>query len=258
MNITSALANAKREIGLGAFLKPRRSDRQLINEIVLPITLPTFSRYFKNRLNLYSISLIKDDLTDGLYKMDIPKQIQIALDHYDMKIKGVCSLKINKRQIGSPSIYGRNILYSPVQSVYSYRSNFALEDTASAFATASALESVDLGTFHQFIEPNKIEFFEHDLDFTDLLFDIVVFTSHSNNLSTIGNNISNSFMKLLKLDLKRILYEGEFKYLNNIETPYIKVDLKIDDWAQASNEREQLLKEWEGAPFANNGVIANT
>ena len=50
MNVNDLLRRIKSKLGLGMYLKTRRNDTQLIDEIILGISLPTFSYYYKNSL----------------------------------------------------------------------------------------------------------------------------------------------------------------------------------------------------------------
>lgn len=255
MNLSKALANAKREIGLGPFLKTKTPDHVLVKTIIQEATIPVFSKYFKNSIMLYNVSLTRVN-DSGMFKLNLDKTLLDSMKHFGVKIKGICSLKPNKQKLPTGFMAtGIGPMYSPVNQIGNVNSNFTLEATARAFTHESVMESVDLGYNHKFVEPNFIQFYEQDLDYDLTKYDITLFTSHSMNLSTIGDNISDSFMKLLKLDMKRILYDNEFKYLNSVETPYTKVDLKIDDWPQASAERQALLDLWASTPFSNNTMV---
>lgn len=256
MNISLVMSNAKKEIGLGKFLKSERTDTELVNQILLPITLTEFSRYFKNRIMMYDVSLTRLN-ESGLYEIDLGEDFFKSIGLMGMKIKGIDSIKPNRKRGGLPfNNYYNGPFYSPVAPIGSMGTGmFSLEQTAKAFLHESAMESMDLGLNFKFIEPNKIQFYNQDIFYDNHSYDLTILTTHATNLSTLPDSIASSFMNLFKLDLKRILYESEFKYLDGVETPYTKIDLKLNGWDQAENLREQLIASWKANPFANNTMI---
>ena len=51
-------------------------------------------------------------------------------------------------------------------------------------------------------------------------------------------------MRLATLDVKKFMYDN-LKLYGNLQTAYGNIDIKIDDWSNAEQEREQLIQEWE-------------
>lgn len=256
MNMTSLIDQIKKECGIGDFLKIRMTDDQICKNIIQGLTIPVFSRYFKHSLLLYNVGLTRIN-DSGRYKINIPKEIKAAMKHMGVLIKGVKEFHPNRK---SSAGFGYTInqftpTMVPVAGNLTAHNPFAMEAMADAFSMVSAVEAMDIGCNHVFVEPDILQFYEHDMTYEDSLYDITVFTSHSNNLSTIQDNLANSFSKLALLDLKRILWDSELKYMNGVETTYIKVDLKIDDWAQAAAQRDELLRLWESMPFSNNSLV---
>lgn len=255
MNLTHTVGNIKKELGIGPFLKVRMTDDLMVKEILQQITIPTFSRYFKNVVMLYDIPLKRINM-GGKFKIEIPTNIRAALKHMGMKIKGIKNIDLSKAKLGN-SVTGTDaVIYAPMGNLSGYRySGFTMENMANAFSLGSSIESMDLGLQHQFLEPDMIQFFESDVHYENYTYDIQLYTTHSNNMYTIGDNLANGFMSLAKLDFKRILWDSELKYVNGVETTYIKVDLKIDEWANADTARNELLTKWESNPFSNNNIV---
>ena len=64
------------------------------------------------------------------------------------------------------------------------------------------------------------------------------------SLQSIRPTAEESFFKLAVLDVKENLYQL-VKHYTTIQTAYGTVELKIDDWADAANERKELINQWD-------------
>lgn len=67
---------------------------------------------------------------------------------------------------------------------------------------------------------------------------------HDKTMASIPDTCRESFMKLALLDVKSNLYPT-LKQYTEINTAIGNINLKIDDWANAESERNDLIKEWE-------------
>lgn len=67
---------------------------------------------------------------------------------------------------------------------------------------------------------------------------------HLENGESIEEGCYSSFMELATLDVKRRIY-NTLKYYKTIPTAHGNLDLNIDDFASASQDRTALLKEWD-------------
>jgi len=56
--------------------------------------------------------------------------------------------------------------------------------------------------------------------------------------------MEESFYELAVLDVEDMLYQV-MKHYSNINSVYGNIELKLDEWGNASSERKQLLDEWE-------------
>lgn len=77
------------------------------------------------------------------------------------------------------------------------------------------------------------------------------------NWGYVPDGISIAAEQLAKLDVKATLYP-ELKLYDKIDTAQGTIDLKIDDWANAEEQRQALLDEWRNKAFPNtviNGTI---
>ena len=67
---------------------------------------------------------------------------------------------------------------------------------------------------------------------------------HHKSLSTIPLTAEPSFFKLALYDVQDAFYQLA-KHWDGIETVYGNINLKIDDWADARNNRNSLLEDWD-------------
>jgi hypothetical protein len=73
--------------------------------------------------------------------------------------------------------------------------------------------------------------------------DIEFAVEHTENLSSIPPTAFESFHELAELDIKIFLY-NTLKHYNEIQTAYGTISLKIDDWANAEQDRKDLIEKW--------------
>ena len=67
---------------------------------------------------------------------------------------------------------------------------------------------------------------------------------HDKNLNSITTTMEESFHNLAVLDVKDALYQM-MKHYNEIQTAYGNINMKIDDWQSAADQRKQLLDDWD-------------
>ena len=60
---------------------------------------------------------------------------------------------------------------------------------------------------------------------------------------TIEESLVESFMKLATLDVERTLYNN-LKNMNNVGSAFKEIQLKIDDWSGAQQQRDELVQQW--------------
>ena len=75
---------------------------------------------------------------------------------------------------------------------------------------------------------------------------ISLFVKHSTNLMTIAPTKMETFEKLAIADVAKFLYEN-LKYYDNLETAFIKLDLKVQSLEEAANKRESIIEELDNA-----------
>lgn len=98
----------------------------------------------------------------------------------------------------------------------------------------------------EFLPPNRLKlkgFGSHDIVYLDCK---VTYPSWGH----VPESISIVSEQLAKLDVKIYLW-GELKLYDKLESADGAIDLKIDDWANAESERQELLDNWRNKAFSN-------
>jgi hypothetical protein len=67
---------------------------------------------------------------------------------------------------------------------------------------------------------------------------------HDKSLITIPESASESFFKLALLDVMDNLYPTVKQY-SEIQTAIGTINLRLDEWQNASDKRDELLREWD-------------
>ena len=74
----------------------------------------------------------------------------------------------------------------------------------------------------------------------------VVKCAHDMTLETIPDTCYESFVTLATLDVQRTLYNN-IKNMNNVGSAFKEIQVKIDDWADAGNKRDELVEKWKSS-----------
>lgn len=242
MNVNTLLAKIKTTLGIGDYLRIKMKDKDIIEKIIIGTTLDDFNNLFKNEVILYKVKLKKLN-ESGLYKIVLPDNVVKSLHHNGMKIRGIKELGLSSEN-SRVGMFGQMCDLGAFANVGSFTGyGFGFEHMASSLNVAANVEALDVGFSHQFIEPDKLQFRVMDGNYEAYEYTIKVYTTHSKNLSTLGEKYKMIFEKICILDVKSTLWESELKHVNGTETMYTKVDLKIDEWAQAGATKQEYMKE---------------
>ena len=216
INPTTLLRHIKMMSGVPYKVIPF-SDEDIMS-IVFEETLYTFSAYYPYfvEINVNGNTDMVPGTEGGVYYLHMSEQVGDELE-----ILGVSKFL---RQDG----YYTTELY-PV-----YRESDFLE-------LYNANEMTGLTTVpdtYRFIEPNKIEIFPKSR--TNWTFLAQLKCIHPRHLGTIPLGLREYFYKLATLDVKIALFHAMKNYAQ-LQTPYGSIDMKIEDYQDAIQEREQLL-----------------
>ena len=216
INPTSLLRHIKMMLGV-PYKQIPISDADIM-DIVYEESLFTFSTFYPYMVD---ITIETDDRVSedrlGVYFLDTSDQVGEELD----------IIGVNKmfRQDGfyTTSLY-------PI-----YRE----ADWVDLQLSADLTSAVQVPTTFKFFAPNKIEVFPKSYSYYKFL--VQLKCVHPRHLGTIPMGLRDYFYKLATLDVKIALYYM-LKNYDNLNTPYGNIELKIDDYEQAVQDREQLIE----------------
>lgn len=227
MNISSLTTRLKLSLGIYSISLPINDLDDFILKILENVTLPVFSIYCPleqiMHLNVKNLELLQK--TENFESYLLPDFQQRKL----LSVKNV--------------VYDDSSLYSSGYSVgfIPYIYNGLAQDLMVANAASNVISSMMPSLTFHFEAPRTITLYNclssYSLVFT-LLFE------HDKSFASITPMSEESFYKLAELDVKQALY-GTMKHYNDIQTAYGNINLKIDDWSNAADERKSLLTEWD-------------
>lgn len=222
------LKKVKRRLGAKA-LTLSFSDEELM-DIFYEETLPIFSIYFPAN---YSF---KVDLT-SCKKAPIPTAGQ-QLTAYTLDLP----YGMNVIEVEDINFYYSNIRNSYVPGSYGF------EDAYDIFNNQVMNGLIDSmmqdPPIWEFREPNILIVEDAGYCVTTNVVIVELCITHAKDLSTLRFSYLEYITKLFVLDCKIALYE-DMKHSDKIDATFNQIDLKIDDWANAEQERKELLSEWD-------------
>ena len=231
ISASRVLTSIKMDLGIYGLALPFDNPDEVLMDVIKIKTLPTFSQFCPQ----YMTFIINSDELKTVNNNDgsLSSKVFIIPDMFGNRdILYVRSVDLDLSELADGYI-------DPV-----YIGNYLnYEDLMSAQMSANLFSvSVPAVTF-KFHHPNKLELFNHGLAY-DNKYKITVALEHSENLTTIPKTAWTSFMRLATLDIKKFLYDN-LKLYGNLQTAYGNIDIKIDDWSSAEQDRNDLIKEWE-------------
>lgn len=228
MNASNLMTRLKRNLGITFFSLPFEDPDKEFMEIIKDTTLPVFSQFYP-ATEVHYIDLTKVKKSFSTYSetcITIPESI----------------------------IQGRRIRYMIECEPYNttLRNNYYPLDTA-INNTPEFFEDMMLGQVgydlmssvtpiftSNFVRPNKL--FLYNLSASSPILKITIGVDHSPNLATIIEE--ETFMELAECDIKRFLY-ANLKHMDKIETSYGTVDLHIEDWSSAEQDRREIINRFK-------------
>ena len=231
MNADIIIRRIKRSIGIYGIALPIDDLDQLILEILYDTTLPVFSTYCPHE-EIHTIMV--DELEhnnrergEGCELYTVPQSLLQGRDL--LYIKSVKYDESFLRYQYMPSVLNQQQANDIMNGIYLANSAKPLIDAM-----------INPITFH-FEYPRKL--FIYDTLVSSRLRAVMCF-SHDKSFQSITPTQQESFFKLASLDVKEGLY-ATVKHYEGIETAFGRIELKIDDWANAAQERKDLLSEWD-------------
>ena len=227
MNINTIVKRIKRKIGIYGIALPVEDLDGLILDILEDTTLPVFSLY-------------------------VPMEEIMTLDmdslHNPSDLGDQCDLYILPEFPGRKLLYVKHVEYDESLMRGAYYPSRSIFSTSTAVAdllqTNLEKQIIDLTTeavtFH-YVHPRKLYIFD---SLISSRLRITMAFEHDKSFASIPPTAEESFFKLAALDIKAGLYPT-IKHYDGIETSYGRIELKLDDWANAESDRDSLLEKWD-------------
>lgn len=227
MNISTLVTRMKIELGLYSLALPFDNLDQAIMDVIQTITVRTFSTYCPYR------ETYRFDLTDltGVEKHANWETYLLPDIFANHEITQIVDVKYDEADISGIGYWGGGI---PL-----LHGNMMNQSILSNAGLALTRQTVPKLLF-KYEPPRKVTLY-NVLCSSQLVFDIAMI--HDKNLTTITPTMEESFHDLAILDVKDMLYQT-MKHYNEIQTAYGTIQMKLDDWQNAADQRKQLVDDW--------------
>lgn len=228
MNLSTLVTRIKLELGLYSIALPFENTDEVIKDVIQTITLRTFSTYCPYK------ETYRFDLTD-LEKLEKHANWETYLlpDIFsEREIMQIIDVRYDEADISGIGYWGGGI---PI-----LHGNMINQSILSNAGLSLTRQTVPKLLFHYY-PPRKVQLF-NVLCSSQLVFEIGLM--HDKNLNSITPTMEESFHNLAVLDVKDMLYQS-MKHYNEIQTAYGTINMKLDDWQNAADQRKQLLDDWD-------------
>ena len=228
MNLSNLLTRIKISCGLYSIALPFENPDEAMIDVIKNITLRTFSTYCpyyeQFRFDLHSLEKLEKRANYEIYLLpDIFSERELLF---------VRDVRYDEADISGLGYWGGGI---PL--LHGNMTNQAILSNAGLQLTSKMVPRITFKYEH----PRKVTLY-NVLASAKLTFDLAF--KHDENLVSISPTMEESFFNLAVLDVKDMLYQT-LKHYNDIQSAYGNISMKLDEWQQASDQRKQLLEEWE-------------
>lgn len=223
MNISELLTTIKIELGIYGLALPIDNLDDRILDIIKLRTIKTYSQFFphvqKVELNLQELEYTTNNFSNRTYILP-----DIFGDRHIVGIR-----EVEQKPSGASGY------------MYPDLSNDFFEEFALGQAKANVASAVAPPTTFEFIHPNKMVLYNTYLFNNRVTIEFAL--EHFQNLQSIPASQWETFEEWATIDVKHFLY-GILKHYNEIQTAHGTINLHIDDWANAGQERKELIEKW--------------
>lgn len=229
-NMTKLLDKIERRLGTQALNLPEHLRKDKWATVVKEESIVTFSRFFPNKI---TVILDKDCPKKGEYFLidyKLPDSVQIL---------GIRDINWEDFSKNATSIFGT---YGA--GMYNYLQDYSMDSVLLLQARADMTSLFNNGIYLDFKEPNMVRFRTvtgFDISLGTLMIPVDVLCVHSDTLTTISPTAMETFEGLAQADVAKFLYGG-LKYFDGLETVYANIDLKISDFENEANKREEIVQ----------------
>lgn len=235
MNINKIIKRLKDDLGLSRFLKLSYTDKDIYDNIISH-SLEEWSHYFKQIVTFENVHLSnKLQIEPDVYL--IPKYIVDCIRDSNLVIEDIRQvMTVSDRSVAGIGSYVGNF-YNDLNFQDSYSAIYANYRQGSVEATTR----MNLTCYYE--KPNRLRFIFPRPNYTGIDCSIAFYVSQGDNLFGISETREHDFYNLCMYNLMTTLYNNEGKFIETIQSGLGNLNLKIDDWASASDKKQELLKE---------------
>lgn len=227
MNLSTIVTRIKLKLGLINIATPFENIDEVITQIITDITLPVFSVYhpLKEIIRLKTNDLELLENRDNYYVYLLP-------DFKTRELLYVFDVQYDETSLSGLGYYGGGF---PIMS-----GNFLHQAMIANASTNLSNSMIPKITFH-YEHPRKL--YLYNLYASNYL-RLELGFEHDKSLASIEETARESFIELALLDVKENLYPT-LKQYSEINSAYGNINLKLDDWANAENDRKELLSKYD-------------
>lgn len=229
MNLSQLITRIKINCGLYSIALPFENPDAVIADVIQNITLRTFSTYApyyeRLRFDLHSLERLEKHANYEVYLLpDVFSQRELLF---------IRDVRYDESDISGIGYWGGGI---PI-----LHGNMIRQGILSNAGMNLSNKMIPRLNF-KYEHPRKVTLY-NVLSSCKLVFEVALM--HDKNLVSISPTQEESFFNLAVLDVKDMLYQT-LKHYSDMQTAYGNINLKLEEWQQASSERKALLDEWEG------------
>ena len=228
MNTNRIVRRIKRDIGIYGIALPIDNLDQLILDILIDTTLPVFSQYYPNE-EWFPL--------DGLR----PQPREFSQNRAELYIlpefPGRKLLYVKQVTYNEPNLSSN---YNPVASALNCPFN-PVEAITISNVSKNIIDGMVNSITFDYQHPRKL--YVYDAMVSARLTALLAF-EHDRSFNSINPTCEESFYMLANLDVKAGLYPT-IKHYNGLETALGRIELQIEDWQNAAQERKDLINTWD-------------
>lgn len=226
MNINRIIRRIKRIIGIYGIALPFDDLDKEILEILEDTTLPVFSKYCPD----WQIISIDTEICQKVYRKG-NCDLYLLPDFGEKEILYVKRVEYNEQFL-------RTSLYPTYLGT---QSTTAFGDLLCSNVGKQIADSITNAITFHYEHPRKLYIYDA-LVSSKLL--VTIGFVHDSSFQSINPTTDESFFQLAALDVKAGLYPT-IKHYEGLDTVYGRIELKLDNWANAEEERNQLIEKWD-------------
>lgn len=228
MNTNRIVRRIKRDIGIYGIALPIDNLDQLILDILIDTTLPVFSQYYPNE-EWFPLDGLRPQPREFSQNR---AELYILPEFPGRKLLYVKQVTYNEPNLSSnynPVASGLNCPFNPVEAI------------AVSNVSKNIIDGMVNSITFDYQHPRKL--YVYDAMVSARLTALLAF-EHDRSFNSINPTCEESFYMLANLDVKAGLYPT-IKHYNGLETALGRIELQIEDWQNAAQERKDLINAWD-------------